>query len=254
MVLARFEKPITDAAGNLITTPGFMFEVRREDAVGAPFKPMYSDRDGLAPLDNPASVVDGIAAFHGVGGPFRLRVYGPGYDKTFRYLAIGTGAEVDVNQLLAPGYLLEFETALIAPPGAACVRVNNASFAAADRLFISKENTAGSDIAALLAALLNTRVLLTSQNAGEQASWYVSAVTDHTGYAELTVAGHAGADAFVVAPVTLQREGADGAVASLVEGDGIEIDDTDPANPIVKLTTQVRASIAITNHKLFGGL
>lgn len=94
MVLARWEKPVTDAAGNLIT--GLMIEVRDENAEGNPLAAgLCSDRDGEEALDNPFLMTGDVPFFHAPGGCYSVRVYKTGVDQTFRYQAVGTGAEHD---------------------------------------------------------------------------------------------------------------------------------------------------------------
>lgn len=208
MVLARWEKPITDDDGNIVTN--VYCEVRREVA-GAPLAVLYSDRNGTSAKSNPFLATDGVPAFHAVGGAYSVRVYKAGYDKTYTYQALGTGAELDADSLLIPGYLFEFETGTSAPPSAGGVRANNASLSAATRLYVSQTNVAGADLGALLAALASQRVLLTSATAGEQASWSVGLATDQGSYYELVLSSHAGATAISAGRCGVQPVGAAGA-------------------------------------------
>lgn len=92
MPLARYLRPITDAAGNLI--PNVHAEAR-EATVGGRLLRLKSDRNGLVGIDNPAFFPDGIVSFHAAGTPFHLHVWAEGYDETFEYQAVGTGAERD---------------------------------------------------------------------------------------------------------------------------------------------------------------
>lgn len=245
MALARYERPIQDAAGNLITASGFHFEVRREDVAGTPKKPIYSDRAGVVPLSNPADLADGVVAFHAAGGPMSVRVYGPEYDETFHYVAIGTGAEVDADQLLIPGYLFEFEAGTTAPPSDGCIRANNADLSLATRLFIWKSTIAGADISARIVALLNKRVLLTSTNAGEQSSFQVDLVTDQTTYYELVVSLPVGVTSIPAGRVGLQREGSDGAAGASGLFDGTEVILTGASETLI---TAYRGKTVICNR------
>lgn len=95
MALARYEKTIQDESGNLIVS-SLQFTVRKEEVDGNPLADTFSDRDGVVPLGNPAPVVDSLVAFHVGGGVYQIRVYGSGYDKTFRYVGIGTAQERDI--------------------------------------------------------------------------------------------------------------------------------------------------------------
>lgn len=208
MTLARWEQPVIDEAGNLQTQ--VYCEVRKEGVSGSPLATLYSDRDGATPLGNPFLAASGIPAFHAVGGAYQVYLYKSGYSKTLRYQAVGTGAEVDTDQLLIPGYLFEFETATTAPPGTGGIRANNATLTSATRLYIWKSTIAGVDISTRIVALLGKRMLLTSTNAGEQVSYQVDLVTDQTTYYELVVSSAAGAATFPAGRVGLQTDGATG--------------------------------------------
>lgn len=208
MVLARWEKPIIDDEGNLVTN--VYCRVERE-VTGNPLAAIYSDRDGTTPLANPFLAADGVPAFHAIGGAYKIRVYKTGYDKTWRYQALGTGAELDADSLLIPGYLFEFEAGTTAPPTAGCVRANNADLSLATRLYVSQTNVAGADLGTLLAALASQRVLLTSAAAGEQASWSVGLSTDQGDYYELVLSSHSGATSLDAGRCGVQPVGAAGA-------------------------------------------
>ena len=213
MALARWSKPVNDGLGNLVT--GLTCRVRREDAAGNPLAVLYQDRAGTVPLPNPFDVdtyfLDHIPAFHAIGGSYSVEVYKSGFDRTERYQAVGTGGEADIDTLLLAGYLFEFESGTTAPPGAGCVRANNADLSLATRLYISQTNVAGADLGSLLAALAGQRVLLTSATAGEQASWAVGLATDQGAYYELVLTSHSGATAVPSGRCGVQPVGAAGA-------------------------------------------
>jgi len=101
MPYARFEKPAQDADGNLLTN--IWCEVRREDVAGNPLEPLFSDRLGASPLDNPFLAAGGVPAFHAAGGAFQVRYYKTGYDETFRYVGVGLGAENDLQGFVPMG-------------------------------------------------------------------------------------------------------------------------------------------------------
>lgn len=96
MTMARYRRPVQDAAGNLV--PNIWCEVRAERA-GLPRAQIFSDREGTQPLTNPAFFASGVVQFHAAGGAYRVRIYGNGTDQVFRYEAIGTAQEFDVDQL-----------------------------------------------------------------------------------------------------------------------------------------------------------
>lgn len=101
MTMARWQRSITDGAGNVV--PGAHVEVRR-DVPGQPLAALYSDRAGTVPLGNPFDAdPNGFAAFHARGGPYQIRVYtGPSGAPTAehfdRYVGVSLGSETD-----APG-------------------------------------------------------------------------------------------------------------------------------------------------------
>jgi hypothetical protein len=102
MALARYRGVAQDGAGNVI--PNATVEVRRDQA-GRPVVPLFSDRNGTVPLGNPITTNErGQFAFHAPGGVYYIRVFtGPSQSpfQVFedRYVAIGTAAERDVEEL-----------------------------------------------------------------------------------------------------------------------------------------------------------
>lgn len=211
MALARYQRAIQDGSGSLnLLTTSLQCEVRRAGVVGTPKAVLYSDRDGTVPLGNPFSVVGGVVAFHAAGGAYNVRVYGAGYDETFTYEPIGTGAEVDADTLLIPGYLYEFETGTTAPPGDGGIRANNADLSAANRLWIHKDTIAAIDVSPRIEGLETKRILITSTNAGEQVGWDVDLVTDAGDYYELVLSEHVGATALAAGRCAWIRDPGEG--------------------------------------------
>jgi hypothetical protein len=196
MALARYQRAIQDGSGSLnLLGIALQCEVRRAGVAGTPKAVLYSDRDGTVTLGNPFAVGGGVVAFHAAGGAYNVRVYGAGYDETFTYEAIGTGAEVDADTLLIPGYLYEFETGTTSPPGDGGIRANNADLSVANRLWIHKDTIAAIDVSPRIEGLETKRILVTSTNAGEQVGWDVDLVTDEGDYYELVLSEHVGATA-----------------------------------------------------------
>jgi hypothetical protein len=99
MALARWERTIVDDAGDIL--PGASVTVR-EEAPGAPLAVLYSDRAGTTPIGNPftADAVTARAAFHVVGGPYRIDVSQGAFSATLRYVGIGTAQEADTDTFL----------------------------------------------------------------------------------------------------------------------------------------------------------
>lgn len=81
-----------DDAGNVIASPSV--EVRRESDNA--LVSLFSDRAGSSALANPFTAgVDGLIAFHVIGGAYKVTVT-KGVDvQTFRYVGIGTNSEYD---------------------------------------------------------------------------------------------------------------------------------------------------------------
>lgn len=101
MPFARWQATITDGAGNVIPSPHI--EVKRE-IPGAPLAVLYADRDGAMPLGNPFQVEtgDGFAAFHVAGGAYKVRAYAAGFEREWRFVAVGTNSERDFGTVFLP--------------------------------------------------------------------------------------------------------------------------------------------------------
>lgn len=211
MALGHYYRPVTDAAGNLVT--GLTIEVRRE-VPGTPLGVPYEDRDGVTPLGNPFTAADGIIDFYAVGGSYRIRAYKSGYDQTWYHEAIGTAQEADIDTLLLPGYIFEFETATTSPPADGCIRGNSLDLSLATRLYVSAQTIAGVDVSDRTADMAGRRVLISSSVAGEQVSWEVTSVTDHTTWIELVLTDPVGATSVPAGRCSFQRESAEGAAGA----------------------------------------
>lgn len=100
MAMARWQASITDDQGNVV--PGAMVEVRREDSGG--LTQLYSDREGAVAKGNPFAVDgEGFAFFHAYGGAYRVRAYADGFERVWRYVAVGLGAESDLTMAAPAG-------------------------------------------------------------------------------------------------------------------------------------------------------
>lgn len=96
MALARWQRNIVTDAG--IIVPGASVEVRRESDNG--LASLFSDRAGASAILNPflADSV-GFAAFHVVGGAYKITVTSGSFTKIWRYVGVGLTQEFDVDQL-----------------------------------------------------------------------------------------------------------------------------------------------------------
>src|SRR5690606_29656991 len=95
-MLAKWHITITDLEGNVI--PNATVYVVSEASGGMPM--LYADRDGTMPLGNPASAdATGFCSFHVVGGAYAITASKGGFERTWRYVGIGTSHEYDVGAL-----------------------------------------------------------------------------------------------------------------------------------------------------------
>jgi hypothetical protein len=94
--LARWQRTITTGGG--IVLPGASVEVRRESDNG--LATLFSDRAGTASILNPfLADSQGFAAFHVVGGAYKIVATYGSSTLTWRYVGIGMTQEFDVDQL-----------------------------------------------------------------------------------------------------------------------------------------------------------
>ncbi|SDP40790.1 hypothetical protein SAMN04488061_2886 [Filomicrobium insigne] len=93
MAEAIWQATIVDDAGNV--QDGATVSVHRMEA-GFPLALIHSDRAGTEVKGNPFSVgSDGFAAFHAPGGVYRITATKGAFSKTWDYVAIGRGSEID---------------------------------------------------------------------------------------------------------------------------------------------------------------
>ena len=204
MTVAAFNGQALDLLGNVITD--FQVEVRHETA-GASLATIYSDRAGATPLGNPftpSALDNGHFRFHVAGGAYKVRAFNAstGFEKVWRYVAIGLAAESD-DAIHFPGYLMLFdatvgEEELGIDDGE--VRADNADLSAATELYVSKNNAVGDSIEDRLDELGAGDVLVLTASDGSQASWNVTSVEEGLGsptnYVVINVTQHAGATSF----------------------------------------------------------
>lgn len=108
MARARCNLVIQDEAGNIVD--GASVEVRDEATALLP--QLYSNRAGTIAIGNPFTATDGAdAGFHVVGGAYKITATKATFTRIWRFVPIGTNAEVDV------GILAEFSITIsgIAP-------------------------------------------------------------------------------------------------------------------------------------------
>lgn len=98
---ARWERPVQDQQGNQLE--GVWTRVRREELANNPLAALYSDRAGTILKDNPFFTASGEPSFHAAGGPLWVEIWGTGYEKEWRYVPLGLGAESDIQGLVPMG-------------------------------------------------------------------------------------------------------------------------------------------------------
>ncbi len=95
-MLAKWHITITDLEGNVI--PDATVYVVNEANGGMPS--LYADRDGTVDIGNPVSADNtGFCSFHVVGGAYAITARKGGFERTWRYVGIGTAQEYDVGAL-----------------------------------------------------------------------------------------------------------------------------------------------------------
>ncbi|HVQ43350.1 MAG TPA: hypothetical protein VMT30_00065 [Candidatus Saccharimonadia bacterium] len=93
MALARWQATIVDEDGTIL--PGASVEVRQETG-GSPLAVLFSDRSGLVSIGNPfVADAEGFAAFHVIGGAYKITATSGTFSRTWRYVGIGTASEHD---------------------------------------------------------------------------------------------------------------------------------------------------------------
>src|SRR5262245_32025138 len=92
MVLARWQRTITDNSGNVL--PSASVQVNNE--VGGGLASLFSDRAGATPIGNPFTADStGFAAFHVAGGSYSITATSGSFSKQWRYVGIGLASETD---------------------------------------------------------------------------------------------------------------------------------------------------------------
>jgi hypothetical protein len=191
MVLARWQGTIVDDAGNV--QAGAQVTVRRETS-GAPLAVIYSDRNGSTPTANPITAdSEGAVAFHVTGGAYRIDATLGSLTKTWRYVAIGLGAESD-SPVVDISYGFSTTTA-DADPGAGTFRFNNSTLASVTTIYIDLLDDLGSDMTTWLdrlddAGATTDRGQLTIRaidGSAEFVAKITGSITTASGYRKITV-------------------------------------------------------------------
>lgn len=92
MALARFQRTIVDASGNVVASPTVTVRDQATNALVS----LFSDRDGLAALSNPFTGTSaGLAAFHVAGGAYKITATSGAYTAEWTWVGVGTASEYD---------------------------------------------------------------------------------------------------------------------------------------------------------------
>lgn len=224
--LARWQSTIVDNFGNIM--PGAQVTVRKEIA-GAPLAALYTDRAGTVPLGNPFTVgSDALAAFHAIGGPYRITATLGGLSQDYRYVAVGRAAEAD-QVLFGVPYIFD-DAVTDLDPGDGQIRFNSATYASVTTIFVDLLNALAADMTTYIGtwddsgSALDRGVIIIQSRDGTN-YWMgtiTGSVTTATGYRKIAVTylGHAGT--FLVDEaigVVVIRRGVDGAVS----GPGVSV-------------------------------
>ncbi|UCI23674.1 hypothetical protein [Mesorhizobium sp. B2-8-5] len=132
-----------------------------------------------------------------------------------------------------------------ADPGAGMFRMNNAAVASVTALYIDNSDALGTTVSAIIDSwddsTNSVRGILNVRGINDDTVLHVFRVTgnivDGGGYRKVTVSYVGGSGAFVDGDdylLTFSRSGEPGAVNQVVASDGITVDSSDPANPIVR--------------------
>ena len=96
MALARFQRTIVDASGNVVASP----TITVRDQVTNALISLFSDRDGLTAISNPfTGTSGGLAAFHAAGGAYKITATSGAFSITWDWVGIGTTQEYDIEDL-----------------------------------------------------------------------------------------------------------------------------------------------------------
>lgn len=145
MALPGYQFTVQDEAGNII--PGAAVRVTLES--DGSLSTLYTDPNGSVLAGNPVySDADGFVYFHVASGVYKIRVTAAGYDRTLRYVNLGTA----VTDGVTPGIKLNFNSAdhLATDPGAGQFKTNNATFASITALYIDNADVDANAITAIL--------------------------------------------------------------------------------------------------------
>ena len=250
MVLARWQATIVDEAGDV--QDAATVEVRRE-ATGSPLALLYSDRAGATPIANPLTVgADGFAAFHVVGGAYKITATKDTFSRIWRYVPIGLAQEIDT---ITNGFRYQFASSTTdADPGVGYLRFNNATLASVTQIYIDLSTSDGLDLTTLIDSFddngdvsnRGTIVIEQTANGAFLVGTVTGSITTASGYRKITVTPIATAGTFVddaVTSVTFWRAGLDGINPGFRFNFDSSTSMADPGNGDFRLNNATLASV-----------
>lgn len=96
MALARFQRTIVDASGNVVASP----TIAVRDQVTNALISLYSDRAGATSISNPFTGTSaGLAAFHAAGGAYKITATSGAFSISWDWVGIGTAQEYDFTDI-----------------------------------------------------------------------------------------------------------------------------------------------------------
>lgn len=94
MALARFQRTIVDASGNIVASPTVTVRDQATNALVS----IFSDRAGTSGLSNPfTGTAQGLAAFHVEGGSYKITATSGAFTAEWTWVGIGTASEYDYD-------------------------------------------------------------------------------------------------------------------------------------------------------------
>ena len=114
MALARYQRTVTDDAGDIISGATVTVRYQATNTIAD----IYSDRDGTTPMSNPTTTdSNGFFYFFASGDAYKIEVSStsPSYTQTLEYVGIGTLQEYDLADVQT---IVDTITGLIETPAA----------------------------------------------------------------------------------------------------------------------------------------
>ena len=96
MYYASYHKPVQDEYGNLLDGASITVV---DESTGLPAI-LYEDRAGTLNAGNPVYSVAGQVLFFVQGGAYRITVAKDTFSQVYRYIAIGTAQELDIEDIV----------------------------------------------------------------------------------------------------------------------------------------------------------